>query len=65
MGGQGSGRKPSFKTTVVLFGLDVQVSVTKILHDIRNENANFQEVEEKLVDLLRMARRICEENERL
>ena len=46
MGGEGSGRKPTFKTQLVMFGLDVQVAVTNILDDIKNHNATFDEVEE-------------------
>jgi len=65
MGGEGSGRKPTFKTQLVMFGLDVQVAVTSILDDIKNHNATFDEVEEKLINLGRKARRVCEENERL
>ena len=65
MGGNGSGRKQTFKTQLVMFGLDVQVAVTGILDEIKNHNATFDEVEEKLVDLGRKARRVCEENERL
>jgi hypothetical protein len=65
MGGSGSGRKPTFKTRLVLFGLDIQIAITKIINEIKNDNATFDEVEEKLIEILRMARRICEENERL
>lgn len=65
MGGEGSGRKVSFKTQLVIFGLDVQVAVTGILDEIKNHNATFDEVETKLIDLGRKARRVCEENERL
>lgn len=65
MGGQGSGRKPGFKTELVNFALDVQVQVTEIINSIKYEEATFDEVTEKLVKINRKARRVCEENERL
>ncbi|MFA6358467.1 MAG: hypothetical protein WCY09_07420 [Candidatus Omnitrophota bacterium] len=65
MGGEGSGRKESFKTKLVLFGVDVQSSVIAMLDEIKNHNATFDEIETKLIDLGRKARRVCEENERL
>ena len=65
MGGSGSGRKKSFKTNLVLFALDIQVALTEILSGIKHENYSFDDVEKKLLDLVKQARRVCEENERL
>lgn len=65
MGGKGSGRKPNFKTELVMFALDVQIKTTSIIDNIRNKDASFEEVTNELISLNRTARRICEENERL
>jgi hypothetical protein len=65
MGGEGSGRKVSFKSKLILLAIDCQIFNQDIIECINDGKTSLDEISAKLLDRQKLLRRTCEENERL
>ena len=63
MGGEGSGRKQSFKTKLILYALDEQIFLTNLIRDIEEGKLSSKEILDILFKRRKLARKTCEENE--